>query len=164
MLFQNWRIETLGVWSPGMITYTDNCYSSHRVRLDTVKLSVEFTDIHGTTHVAQTSCEYNRYHEGQAIAVRYLPNDPSHILIQAEIGGGQGVPLIVMTVIDAICIPLFALATIYAIRRARRAEATRAEATCQQLERRQTFRERKRQQRMDHQPMAMPRRYRRPSW
>lgn len=133
-LFQDWRIETAGVWSMGTIVSINRCYNSHGVRLATVHLDVHFTDHHEASHISQTDCEYNRYNVGQSISVRYLPENPSHILIPADINGGQGLPLIVLLALDAICVPLSVLATVYALRRMRRQEAERAEARRQQIE------------------------------
>lgn len=130
-LFQDWRIETAGVWSTGTIVGIEHCYN-HSVRLATVYLDVQFTDHHGASHISQTGCEYDRYNVRQSISVRYLPENPSHILIPADIHGGQ--PLIFVLKIDAICVPLSVLATVYALRRMRRQEAERAEARRQQIE------------------------------
>lgn len=159
-LFQEWRIETAGVWSTGTIVGINHCYN-HSVRLATVHLDVQFTDHHGASHVSQTDCEYDRYTVGQSIAVRYLPEDPGHVLIHADIGGGQGQPLIVLLALDVICVPLSVLATVYALRRMRRQEAERAEVRRQQIEYFAAMRAAKGNgKRTARQRMALPRRTR----
>src|SRR5689334_4630249 len=56
MIFQQWRIETAGVSSPGTVVVVTPCYDRHGARLATVNLTLQFVDAHGAQHNAQTPC------------------------------------------------------------------------------------------------------------
>ena len=101
LIFHDWQVETSGVWTTGHIISVSHCRNRSNQMLSTVQFTVAFTDTHGVHQVAQTGCEDNTLRAGQTIAVRYLPSDPGYILTRADIGGGQGLPLIGVLILDA---------------------------------------------------------------
>jgi hypothetical protein len=122
LTFRVWRVETTGIWTTGQIVAISHCHDRHNQELATVNLNVAFTDTSGAGHVSQTDCEYDTVKVGQSIAIRYIPGDPDYILTRDDIGGGQGFPLLVLTLIDIVCVTIVTLVAALAIRASRRAK------------------------------------------
>ena len=119
LLFQDWRIQTAGVWSTGTIVAITPCSNRQGTPLGTVHLAVQFVDLHGRRHLSQTLCEDDHYAVGQPLAVRYLQSDPGHILTHADLSGWQGFPLLAILLVDALGIMVSILGGISGARAAR---------------------------------------------
>lgn len=127
MIFHDWRVETAGVWTTGQITHISHCHNSHDQVLSTVQFTVVYTDTRGVHHTSQTNCEYDTYRTGQSIALRYLPGDPNYVLTRADIGGGQGFPLLMVSILDVVFSTLVAVGAFLWIRAARRKRAVQSQ-------------------------------------
>lgn len=127
IIFQSWRIDTAGVWGTGTVTSITHCVSSKGQTLSTVHLEITFTDAHGQRHRSQSQCENDTYSVGESLTIRYLPDDPSSILLKDEIGSGYGSTLATLLVLDALCLPLVIFFTVRAVRKTRQDWAMRAE-------------------------------------
>lgn len=124
MTYRDWRVETAGVWATGQVVAISHCRDRHNQVISTVQFTVSYTDLHHVLHTAQTNCEYNTYHVGQSIAIRYLPDDPEYVLTRVDIGGGQGFPLIVLIALDVVFTAIVVTVAFLAMRASMRKRAS----------------------------------------
>lgn len=118
-VFSYWLVESQGVWADGQIVSISQCIGRYENHHD-VHLSVSYLDRDGYQHVSETGCQMDSYVVGQFITIRYLPVVPWFILTREDIGDGQGRPLLILVVIDAICVPSAVVGLVYMTRAYRR--------------------------------------------
>lgn len=127
-IFRMWLVATAGVWATGRVVAISRCLDRHGHVLPSAELTLAYTDQKGVRHRGQTNCEDLRYEVGQSLPVRYLPSDPSYVLLKDDIDGGLGGVLIGFAACDVVLSSIVTVGAVVRIRASRRARSGRQRA------------------------------------